>query len=108
MKELHLVLKSGPQAVHTLEVLRQAGFNGTVIGSDSVRTALEDLPEEHHFFNLRHYEKGKASESIVCLFLLSEERLEQAKAIIRETTGNFSSIKGAMYTQFVDGYEGSI
>lgn len=108
MKELHLVLKSGPEAVRTLEVLRHAGFNGTVIGSDSVRTALEDLPEEHHFFNLRHYEKGKASESIVCLFLLNEDKIEEAKSIIRDTTKGFTAIKGAMYTQEVDGYEGSI
>lgn len=108
MKELYLVLKSGPQAQHALEELRHKGFHGTVISSDSLRTIFEDLPEEHTFFNLRHYEKGTASPSIVCLFLLNDEKVEQAKAIIRDATSSFRAIHGAMYTHSIDDYEGSI
>ncbi|MBQ2070024.1 MAG: hypothetical protein II467_03750 [Bacilli bacterium] len=108
MKELYLVLKTGSQAHHVLEVLRQNGFNGTVISTDSLRTATEDYPEEHHFYNLRHYEKGAGSESIVCLFILSDERCEQAKAIVREQTSSFQQVRGAMYSREIDDYEGSI
>ena len=108
MKELYLVLKSGPEALHTLEVLKAHGFHGTVISSGSLRTMTEDEPEEHHFFNLRHYEKGMSPASLVCLFLLSEEKTEEAKELIRNTTDDFKAIKGAMYSQDIPDYEGSI
>ena len=108
MKELYLVLKSGPQAQHVLECLRHEGYNGTVISTDSLRTATEDLPEEHHFYNLRHYEKDSRSESIVCLFVLSEEKAVEVQAIIRKETAGFTLIKGCMYTHEIKDYEGSI
>ena len=108
MRVLYLVLKSSPAAQHTLEELRHQGFNGTVVSTDSLRTAVEEFPEESHFFNLRHYEKREMLESILCLFVLPEEAIEKAKAIIREVTDNFTLIRGFMYSTPIEDYEGSI
>lgn len=108
MKILYLVLKASPSAQHCLEALRHRGFNGTVVAADSLRSAVEEFPEDHHFYNLRHYEKREILESILCFFVLKEEELEDAKAIIREATENFHALHGFMFSKPLEDYEGSI
>lgn len=106
--ELTLVLKSTDNAFETLQELREQGFNATVMNTESLRTAVDYYPEEHHFFNLRHLEQKELQESILCVFLVEKEKLNLLKEVIRKQTNNFQSIKGFMYSRPIDDYEGSI
>lgn len=107
-KILYLVLKNTPKAHETLEALKEKGFNGTLIGSNSLRHTMEYYPEEHNFLNLRHLESNiDTSESVMCMFVWDEEVIETIKEEIRKHTDNFSSIKGFMFTKNIEDYEGS-
>ena len=106
--ELTLVLKTTDRAFETLEALKSAGFNATVMSSESLRHALDYYPGEHTFINLRHIEQKEEMESVLCLFLVDDNRLEDLKNVIRECTHNFQNIKGFMYSRPIDDYEGSI
>ena len=104
--ELTLVLKTTERAFETLEALKSAGFNATVMSSESLRHALDYYPGEHTFINLRHIEQKEELESVLCLFLVDDNRLEDLKNVIREYTNNFEEIKGFMYSRPIDDYEG--
>lgn len=107
-KELYLVLKSTNDAFLTLEELRNKGFNATVINTESLHHAVDYYPGEHHFITLRHVEKRETLESILCLFVVDEEKIDELKSIIRKYTNDFKNIKGFMYTRSIEDYEGSI
>ena len=107
-KELYLVLKSSEKAFETLEELKREGFNATVVSTESLRRAVDYYPEEHHFFNLRHLEEKEMSQSVLCLFVIDEDKLETIKQVIRDYTNNFHDIKGFMYSRDIIDYEGSI
>ena len=106
--ELTLVLKSTERAFETLQRLRDKGFNATVMSSESLRHAVDYYPGEHHFYSLRDLEKKEMQESILCVFLVEDDRLELLKSTIRGYTDNFKEIKGFMYSRPIDDYEGSI
>lgn len=106
-KALYVVLKNTQQAHDTLEELKYRGYNGTIIGSNSLRHALEFHPEEQHFLNIRHIEDMDVSESILCIFVWDEQTIEEIKKAIREHTNNFKDIKGFMYSTTLTDYEGS-
>ena len=106
--ELTLVLKSTDRAYETLLELAQEGFNATVISTESLRHAVDYYPGEHHFFNLRHLEEKEMLESILCVFVVDDDKLEHLKEVIRKQTSNFKDIKGFMYSRSIDDYEGSI
>ena len=106
--ELTLVLKTTERAFETLEALKSAGFNATVMSSESLRHAVDYYPGEHTFFNLRQLEQKEMLESVLCLFLVDDNRLNDLKNVIREYTKNFTVIKGFMYSRGIDDYEGSI
>ena len=106
-KVLYLVLENSPKAIETLEELKKEGFNATVVSTESLRHALDESPEDHHFFGLRHLEK-EVTTSSMCLFIIDEEKLPVITKVIKEYTNNFKDIKGFMYSQSVDNYEGSI
>ena len=109
MRELYLVLKSSSAAFRTLEEIRSEGFNATVLSAESLRHAVDYYPEEHHFFTLRHFEKQEEMlESILCLFVLSDDKVEIVKDTIRKYTNNFRDIKGFMYSRPIEDYEGSL
>ena len=105
---LYLVLKSGEGAFHTLEELKRDGYNATVVSTESLRHAVDYFPEEHHFFNLRQLEEKEIVESILCMFIIDEDKLQNIKSSIKELTNNFSSVKGFIFTQEISDYEGSI
>lgn len=107
-KELYLVLKSNDQTFLTLEELKNEGFNATVINTESLNRAVDYYPGEHHFFTLRHLEKEETLESILCLFVVDEDKIEILKETIRKYTNNFKNIKGFMYSRSIEDYEGSI
>ena len=106
-KVLYLVLENTPKAVSTLLELRQEGFNATVVSTESLRRALDESPEDHHFFGLRHLEK-EVTTSTLCLFIVEEEKLPLITKVIKERTNDFKDITGFMYSQSIDNYEGSI
>ena len=106
--ELTLVLKTTERAFETLEAIKAAGFNATIMSSESLRHAVDYYPGEHHFINLRHLEQKDILESVLCLFLVENDRLEELKNVIRKCTKNFTEIKGFMYSRPIDDYEGSL
>lgn len=106
-KVLYLVLENSPKAVETLVELKKEGFNATVVSTESLRHALDESPEDHHFFGLRHLEQEVTTSSL-CLFIVDESQLETIIKVIKEYTNDFKGIKGFMYSQSVDNYEGSI
>ena len=108
-KVLYLVMKNSPAAFSTLESLSKEGFNATVVNTESLHKAIDYYPEEHHFFNLRQFESMKENaETVLCIFVLEEGKLQKAKTIIREQTNHFQDIRGFMYTQSLEDYEGNI
>ena len=106
--ELTLVLKTTERAMETLEALKSAGFNATVMSSESLRHAIDYYPGEHTFINLRHIEERESMESVLCVFLVDNDKLNNLKQLIRERTNGFKDIKGFMYSRPIDDYEGSI
>ena len=106
--ELTLVLKTTDKAYGALEEIKKAGFNATVMSSESLRHAVDYYPGEHHFINLRHIEEKQSLESVLCVFLVEQERLNELKQVIRDCTKIFQELKGFMYSRPIDDYEGSI
>ena len=106
--ELTLVLESTNRAYGTLEALKKEGYNATVMSSDSLRHAVDYYPGEHHFINLRHIEEKQSLESILCVFIVEEDKLNHLKEVVREYTNNYKDIKGFMYSRPINDYEGSI
>ena len=82
--ELTLVLKTTDKAYGALEEIKKAGFNATVMSSESLRHAVDYYPGEHHFINLRHIEEKQSLESVLCVFLVEQERLNELKQVIRD------------------------
>ena len=107
-KELYLVLKSSDRAFATLEELKKEGFNATVLSGESLRHAVDYYPEEHHFFNLRQLEQKELAQSVLCLFIVDENKLNDIKNVIRSYTNHFQDITGFMYSRDIADYEGSI
>ena len=105
---VYLVLKSTPDAIRTLEEIRRDGYNATIMTTESLRHAMDELPEERHFFTLRQVEKMSTNESILCLFIVDEDKLEHLKEVVRNNTDNFNKIKGFMFSRPIEDYEGSI
>ena len=105
---VYLVLKSTPDAISTLEEIRRDGYNATIMTTESLRHAMDELPEERHFFTLRQVEKMSTNESILCLFIVDEDKLEHLKEVVRNNTDNFNKIKGFMFSRPIEDYEGSI
>ena len=105
---VYLVLKSSLEAVHTLEEIRKDGYNATIMTTESLRHAIDEIPEERYFFTLRQVEKVTSNESILCLFIVEEEKLEHLKEVVRKNTENFKKIKGFMFSRPIEDYEGSI
>ena len=106
-KALYVVLKNTPKAFETLEVLKNNGYNGTIVGSNSLRHMIDSDPEEHNFLNLRHIQDVDNSESVLCIFVWDEKIIEEIKEEVRKHTNNFKDIKGFMYSSALEDYEGS-
>ena len=107
-KTLYLVLKNSEQAYKTLQELKTQGYNATVISTESLRHAIDYHPEEHHFYNLRHFEQKELNESFLCLFVIDDQNTDHLKGRIRNLTDNFTSVKGFMFSKLLEDFEGSI
>ena len=107
-KVLYVVLKNTPTVHDMLEELKNEGFNGTLIGSNSLRHTLDYFPEEHTFLNLRHLEDAETSESIMCMFVWEEDVIEIIKEKVRKYTNNFKDLKGFMFSKEAPDFEGTM
>ena len=107
-KELYLVIENSDTAFATLDELKKEGFNATIMSTESLRHAVDYYPGEHHFINLRHIEEKQSLESILCVFIIEEDKLNHLKEVVREYTNSFKNIKGFMYSRPINDYEGSI
>ena len=107
-KELTLVIETNDRVYSTLEEIKSHGYNATVVSTESLRHAVDYVPNDHHFFSLRHLEQFTQFESVLCLFVVDEDKLEKLKQLIRNETNNFKDIKGFMYSRDIEDYEGSI
>ena len=92
--ELTLVLKTTERAYGTLEAIKRAGYNATVMTTESLRHAVDYYPGEHTFINLRHVEQRDAFESILGVFIVDEERLDDLKKVIDKKVADW---KGTQY-----------
>lgn len=105
---LYLILKNTSKSYHVLEQIKSHGYNATLVSTESLRHALDEFPEENSFFTLRNYETQKFQESILCMFIEPEEKLEELKQVIRIYTNCFLDIKGGMFSKKLEDYEGTI
>ncbi len=106
--ELTLVLETNDRAYSALQEIKAQGYNATVVSTESLRHAVDYVPNDQHFINLRHLEQVQQFESILCLFVVEDNRLSNLKQLIRNQTNNFKDIKGFMYSRSIEDYEGSI
>ena len=108
-KVLYLILENGNEAISVFDSIRQAGYNGTLMRTASLRHALDDdQPEDTHFFSLTQYEHfHDHGEAMFALFVVDEEKLEGLKAMIRVKTDNFEKLAGGMFSRSLEDYEGS-
>lgn len=107
-KVLYVVLKNNSEAYEILQNLKNEGFNGTLIGSNSLKHTMDVFPEEHHFLNLRHIEDSESSDFILCMFVWEEDVIEVIREKIRKATGNFKDVHGFMFSKRVEDYEGTL
>jgi hypothetical protein len=108
-KALYLILENGTAALDVFESIRDAGYNGTLMHTTSLRHAMdENQPEDTHFFSLAAYERLHShGEAMFAIFVVDESKLEDLKATVRTHTGNFMEIRGGMYSRSIEDYEGS-
>ena len=78
-KILYLTLEVSSDTKKVVEEIKNDGYNATMISSGSLHHAFDDLPEERHFFSLRYVEKAQNNESVLGLFVVSEDKLEHLK-----------------------------
>ena len=107
-KELTLVLETNDRVYSTLQEIKSHGYNATVVSTESLRHAIDYVPNNQHFIGLRHLEQVQQFESILCLFVVEKDKLDDLKQLIRNHTNDFKDIKGFMYSRDIEDYEGSI
>ena len=107
-KVLYLILKNTSVAHNVLEQIREEGYNMTLISSESLRHVVDDFPEENHFFTLRNYQQGQELESMLCIFVGEEDKVESIKKSVRKYTNGFKNVRGFMFSVSAEDYEGSI
>ncbi len=81
-----------------LKELSQAGFNGTIIPTASLRHAITCDTYIGH---------DKYQSNTTLYIVVKGSDLERAKSIVRDVTQNFTLTKGGMFDVELHGYEGS-
>ena len=91
----------------TLEALSAAGFNGTVIASNSLRKTIANGGDIPMFLNLSHVENNKYEGNTTLYIVVEEEKVEEVLSIIRYKTANFTLSDGGMFVLPLEKFEGS-
>jgi len=105
---LNLYLAMNDHTYELLHSIREAGFNGTIINTVSLKHELDATEEDEvHILTLHAIEKRHVTESLTCRFVVDEQDLERLKQIIRDLTGNFELVHGGMYSRTLPDYEGT-
>ena len=103
---LFTVFEDGVKTHELLLLLKQDGFNGTIMGSSSVNHALRG-EKKGAFFPLSEYAEGVREPNLTIFFLVEEERMLELRGKIKEATKDFQLINGCMFSLPVTSYEGS-
>lgn len=91
----------------TLEALSDAGFNGTVIASSSLRKTIANGGEIPMFINLANVENPKYEGNTTIYIVTEEEKVEEVLDIIRDKTAHFTLSDGGMFVVPLEKFEGS-
>lgn len=91
----------------TLEALSDAGFNGTVITSSSLRKTIANGGEVPMFVSLASVEHPRYEGNTTIYIVTDEEKVEEVKNIIRKHTENFEKSDGGMFVVPLESFEGS-
>jgi len=90
-----------------LEKLSDAGFNGTVIASSSLRKTIANGGEIPMFLNLSNVENPKYEGNTTLYIVTEEEKVDEVLNIIRNGTDNFTLSDGGMFVLPLKKFEGS-
>ena len=106
---LCIIFEDNDNSAKLLHELSYKGFNATVIASTSLNHVLHsESADTPIFITLNMLTKNRAFEENTTIFcVLDEDKLEEAKEIVRKVTENFTSIHGGMFTMPLESYEGS-
>lgn len=105
---LNLYLALNEHTYELLAKIKEAGYNGTIINTVSLKHELEGTEEDEvHILTLHAIEKRHVTESLTCRFVVEESQLEELKQIVRDLTGHFSLVHGGMYSRLLPDYEGT-
>lgn len=105
---LFVVLENKSATQDVIHKLSEEGFNGTILSSTSVHNYMLDEEEDTpSFFSLAHIAENKFVHNTTLYFILDDEKVEEVKKIIREITGNFTKVKGGMFSSPIESFEGS-
>ena len=109
MKHLLFVVLENKKATHDLiRSLSKKGINGTVLNSSSIKNVIQDEEEDTpSFFSLAHLSENRLVHNTTLYFMLEDKELEEVKNVVRESTKNFTLVKGGMFSTPVESYEGS-
>lgn len=103
----YLIIDDSDVGEKALEKLSEAGFNGTVVPSTSLKHVLKNNKEMPLFISLSHLDSNNFCEK-TCVFILAEkERAKEISTIVRNITKDFTLCKGAIISLPVEYYEGS-
>ena len=91
----------------TLEALSDAGYNGTVIASSSLRKTLANGGDIPMFVNLSGVDQTKYEGNTTLFIVVDEEKVEAVFALIRKSTKNFTLSDGGMFVLPLEKFEGS-
>lgn len=91
----------------TLEALSDAGYNGTVIASSSLRKTLANNGEIPMFVNLVNVDEARYEGNTTLFIVVDEEQVEDVLSIIRKCTKNFTLSDGGMFVLPLEKFEGS-
>ncbi|MCI1244635.1 MAG: hypothetical protein LKK13_00905 [Bacilli bacterium] len=106
---LFAVLESGHDTEKLLSALSHDGYNGTVIATTSLKHVLMSPHEEEPaFISLSNLADNTFEGNTTLYILVDEEKLPKLQEDIRTYSGNFTKIKGGMFTLPVETFEGSI
>lgn len=109
MKHLLFAVLENTKDTHDLiSELSHHGINGTVIPTKSLKHILQDEDEDlPSFISLSHIHDNNLTANTTFYFILDDEKLHEVQEMIRNTTHQFTTTRGGMFTTPIESFEGS-